>query len=135
MDDASTNRQNDMAAAKVIDFDQKPSITSQDDQYDDAPLRVTLSIGGMSCSSCSRTITTMLSDLQGVSDVTVSFLTKSAFVIVSHRKLVEVVVGSVRDCGYEAEVIAIESQSALDRNSSITSPRTVALSIDGMFCQ
>lgn len=118
---------------RAIDSTCKAATTSRP-KNDDGPLRVTLSVGGMTCSSCSTTITTMLSDLQGVSDATVSLLGKSASVIVDRTELVGVVVEMVNDSGYEAEVISVESLCALDDESTINL-RTIALRIDGMFCQ
>lgn len=100
----------------------------------EGPLRVTLSIGGMTCSSCSTTVTTLVSDLQGASDVTVNLLGKSATVIVEHRKLVEIVVETVKDAGYEPEVISVESLGVLDHDDSPTN-RSIAIRIDGMFCR
>jgi hypothetical protein len=76
----------------------------------------------------------VLSDLQGVSEVTVSFLGQSASFVVDHMNLVGVVVETVKDCGYEAEVISVELLGVLDYDST-TNLRTIALRIDGMFCQ
>jgi hypothetical protein len=76
----------------------------------------------------------MLSDLQGVSNATVSLLGKSASVIVDRAELVGVVVETVNDSGYEAEVISVESLGALN-DESINNLRVIALRVDGMFCQ
>jgi P-type Cu+ transporter len=116
-----------------IDFEHKTSLSSQHKKLDDGPLRVTLSVGGMTCSSCSGTITKIVSDLQGVSEVAVSFLGRSASAIVDHINLVDVIVETVNDSGYEAEVIGVEPLNVLD-NDSISNSRTIALHIDGMFC-
>lgn len=112
----------------------KLSLDSRDNDRDEGPFRITLSVGGMTCSSCSGTITKMVSDLQGVSEVAVSLLSKSATVIVEDRKLVEVVIEAVEDCGFEVEVISVDSLKALEHGLT-PGPRTVALRIDGMFCQ
>ena len=100
----------------------------------DGPFRVTLSIGGMTCSTCSGTITNMVSDLPGVSEVAVSFLGKSATVVVDHEQRVEVVVETVEGCGFEVEVMGVESLKALDPGLT-TDFRMLTLRIDGMFCQ
>jgi Cu+-exporting ATPase len=118
---------------KVIETDEK-SMTSQADDHDAGPFRVALSVGGMTCSSCSGSITKTVSYLQGVSEVAVSLLNKSAIVIVDHKKVVEAVVEAVEDCGFEAEVITITQLNSLNENSS-SGLRTVALRIDGMFCR
>jgi copper chaperone CopZ len=119
---------------KIVETDQKSSIASCVDDPDAGLFRVTLSVGGMTCSSCSGSITKTVSDLQGVSEVAVSLLSNSATVIVDHKQLVEVVVGAVEDCGFEAEVITVTQLNSLDENS-ISGLRTVALRIDGMFCR
>lgn len=150
MDDSSTSRHIQSApedfhfdvgrplhhipAERITDSNSKASIAPRYENHDNGPLRVTLSVGGMSCSSCSSTITTVLSDLQGVSEVTVSFLGQSASFVVDHMNLVGVVVETVKDCGYEAEVISVELLGVLDYDST-TNLRTIALRIDGMFCQ
>jgi len=120
-------------AEEGIHSNHRSSVASGIDRYDDGPFRVVLSIGGMTCSTCSGTITKMVSDISGVSEVTVSFLEKSATVTVDHKHCVDVVVETVEDCGFEAEVMSVESLSALNSDST-TGPRTLTLSIDGMFC-
>jgi Cu+-exporting ATPase len=119
---------------KVIETDEKLSITSQADDRNAGPFRVALSIGGMTCSSCSGGITKAVSHLEGVSEVAVSLLSKSTIVIVDHKKVVETVVEAVEDCGFEAEVITVTQLSPLNENNT-SSLRTVALRIDGMFCR
>jgi copper chaperone CopZ len=123
-----------VAAKKVIHFDCKSSVASRVNKYQDGPFRVTLSIGGMTCSTCSGTITKMVSDLRGVSEVAVSFLAKSTIVIVDDKQRVEVVVETVESCGFKVEVMSVEALSALDSDST-TGLRTLTLRIDGMFCQ
>jgi P-type Cu+ transporter len=125
-----------VAVEEAIDSKHKASTASGHANLDDGSqaLRVTLSVGGMTCSSCTGTITTLVSDLQGVSDVAVSLLSNSATVIVDHMKFVDIVVETVKDSGYEAEVISVEPLSVLDHDST-NNPRTIALRIDGMFCR
>jgi P-type Cu+ transporter len=118
----------------VTATDQKSPIAPSIDTHDAGPFRVTLSIGGMTCSSCSGTVTMMVSGLQGVSEVAVSLLSKSATVIVDHKKLVEVVVNTVEDCGFEVDVMNVTQLDAPDEGST-SGPRTIALHIDGMFCR
>ena len=116
----------------VVETDRRLSIASSIGTP--GPFRVTLSVDGMTCSSCSGTITKTISDLQGVSEVAVSLLSKSATVIVDHKKLAEVVAGAIEDCGFLAEVLNVAPLDALSQDST-SGPRTVALRIDGMFCQ
>lgn len=108
--------------------------TTDPDLAENGPFRVTLSIGGMTCSACSGTIMKMVSGLHGVSDVAVSLLSKSATVIVNQKELANIVAEAVEDCGFEAEVLTVESLSTLECDLA-TGPRTLTLHVDGMFCQ
>jgi len=108
------------------------SVAPLNEKGDDVgPFRVVLSVGGMTCSSCSMTITEMVSDLQGVSDVVVSVLSGSAIFIVDDKSVVGIVVKTIEDCGFEAEIMSIGSLTALDHE--LTHRRTLTLRIDGMF--
>lgn len=122
------------AVEKPIGSNHISSVVSRHEKNDDGPFHVAISVGGMSCSSCSLTITQMVSELQGVSDVVVSVLGGSATVIVDDKRMVEVVIRTIEDCGFEAELISVESLSALD-HSGLIRLRTLTLRIDGMFCQ
>lgn len=101
---------------------------------EDGPFRVTLSVGGMTCSTCSGTIMKMVLGLHGVSEAAVSLLSKSATVIVDQKNLVNAVVETVEGCGFEAEVLTVEPLNSLECDST-TGPRTITLRVDGMFCQ
>jgi copper chaperone CopZ len=79
------------------------------------------------------TITKMVSDLQGVSDVAVSLLGGSATVVVDGKGTVEVVVRTIEDCGFDVEIMSVEPLAPLGYD--LTSRRTLTLCIDGMFCQ
>lgn len=101
----------------------------------EGPFRLTLSVGGMSCSSCSGTITKMVAGIDGVAEVAVSLLSKSATVIIDNKELVNVVVETVEDCGFQAEVMSVESTAVDSSHDAAFGPRTVALRVQGMFCQ
>jgi copper chaperone CopZ len=118
----------------VLDTNKKFPEASRIDTQDAGPFRVTLSIGGMTCSSCTGAITSTVSGLRGVSEVAVSLLGKSATVIVDRKQVAEDVVNTVEDCGFEADVINITQLNAVDEDST-SGPRVVALRIDGMFCR
>jgi Cu+-exporting ATPase len=98
-----------------------------------APYRLTLSVGGMTHSSCAASITKIVSDLDGVSEIAVSLLSKSARVIIDDKKRVGVILETISDSGFEAEVIDIQAIGTKD--GSVPGPRVVSLKIDGMFCQ
>ncbi|KAH9965912.1 haloacid dehalogenase-like hydrolase-domain-containing protein [Russula dissimulans] len=89
----------------------------------DGPLRVTFSVGGMTCAACSSTITQLLSEQGGVSDVSVNLIGNSASVVVESKELIAVAQEVIDFAGYEASVVSVERQ------------RSVALRIEGMFCE
>jgi P-type Cu+ transporter len=109
-------------------------VSSINSNHQAGPFCVTLSVGGMTCSSCSGTITKMVSEVEGVSEVAVSLLSKSATVIVDHKELVGAVVEAIEDCGFSAEVTNVAPLDAPNEDST-KGPRIVTLRIDGMFCQ
>ncbi|KAI0824782.1 heavy metal translocatin [Trametes gibbosa] len=99
------------------------------------PQHVELSVGGMTCASCSSTITRLLSDIPGVSDVVVNLLGKSAAATIHDKNLAPQLVDAINDAGYEAELV---NMTPLDAAGEILGedlgPRTVSLRVDGMFC-
>ena len=102
----------------------------------EGPFRLTLSIEGMSCSSCSVTITNMVAKMDGVAEVVVSLLSKPATVIIDTKKMVNIVVETVESGGFEVDVVSVESTAGVDDDHDAAfGPRTVALRVQGMFCQ
>ena len=95
-------------------------------------MRVELSVGGMTCASCVTTVTSLLSDIPGVTDVAVSLIGKSATALVARRGLVLQLKNAIEDAGYEAEVVSIRPVEQSDDEDM--GPRTVSLHVDGMFC-
>jgi Cu+-exporting ATPase len=67
----------------------------------EGPYIVLLSVGGMTCASCSNAITDALESLDGVSDAHVNLLSNSASVTLSDRKYESFVLGAIEDIGYE----------------------------------
>jgi len=100
------------------------------------PLRVTFSVGGMTCAACISTITQLLSDQDGVSDVSVNLIGKSASAAVESRELIAAAQEVIESAGYEASVVSVEpikvSPNAVE---AVQGQRTVALRIEGMFCE
>jgi P-type Cu+ transporter len=106
---------------------------------DSCPLLIHMSIGGMTCSSCSGTITRMLSEVEGVSDISISLISKSGSVVIQNRDLLDTVKETIDDCGFEVEVISVEAyNTSSSADGGIvpleTGPRVVSLRVDGMFC-
>ncbi|KAI9435837.1 HAD-like domain-containing protein [Lactarius indigo] len=100
----------------------------------DGPLHVSLSIG-MTCASCYSTITRLLSGLGGVTDVSVNLLGNSATLVVESKKLVPEVQDAIESAGFEVSVVDVEPiQAAQNASGTSWGRRTVALRIEGMFC-
>jgi len=103
---------------------------------DDVPHFITLSVGGMTCSSCSGTITEMVSQLPGISEVVVNLLNNSATVVVARRDLIGSVTETIEDCGFEVDVINVEPLvSSTTHSDTTTGPRNLLIRVDGMYCQ
>lgn len=123
--------------ADVVDLQPIPS-KSGNEEGESGPYTVLMSIQGMTCASCSSTITRLVSELDDVEDVNVNLLGNSASVVVQSKKAVDAVVEVIEDAGYDATVTSVEPvKSSLSRGNSKThgSTRTISLQVDGMFCQ
>lgn len=94
-----------------------------------------LSIGGMTCASCSGSITKELEGLDFVTNVNINLLTNSGTVTYhgpkeNNNKIVE----SIEDIGYEASVDEIKPLSATSRPKPVSNTFVASLSIEGMTC-
>ncbi|KLO08815.1 heavy metal translocatin, partial [Schizopora paradoxa] len=103
---------------------------------DQGPFIATFSVGGMTCASCVSHVTEATSELEGVSDVAVNLVGKSATAILKTRELVPVFIEAVVEGGYEAELISVEpvAEASEESEEEEVGPRSVALRVDGMFC-
>ena len=94
-----------------------------------------LSIGGMTCASCTSAIDHGLSELQYVESVSATLMTNSALVIFRGKENLESIIEAVEDLGYDG---AVERCNVLDQGETRTKNRnkrrTVMLKIEGMFC-
>ncbi len=81
----------------------------------------------MTCSSCISHVTETASEVEGVSDVAVSLVGKSATAILKSRELVQSFIAAIEEGGYEAELIAVKpvdvvgdasEEEELDREAS-----------------
>lgn len=100
--------------------------------------RVTMSIGGMTCSSCAASITHALNGLDFVQAVDVNLITNSATVaFIGAKILSEKIVKSVEDAGFDASIVDL-SLSAIPSNTSqckLDEARFEAVfNIGGMTC-
>lgn len=102
----------------------------------DGPLRLTLSVGGMTCAACSSTVTHLLSEEEGVTEISVNLMGNSATLVVKSKELITVVKEVIESAGYEASVVKVEPlQVTPDAVEVVHGQRTVALRIEGMFCE
>lgn len=79
--------------------------------YDEGPLNVAFSVGGMTCASCVGNVRNSASEIPGVSNVVVNLVGKSATATIERRALIERIVDAIEDGGYEAEFISAEPAS------------------------
>ena len=99
-----------------------------------------LSIGGMTCASCTSAIDHGLSsnELPFVESVNVTLMTNSARVVFQGEENLQKIVDTVEDLGYDAAVErcgVINTQSKEEKSKMEGSQRTLMLKIDGMFCK
>jgi Cu+-exporting ATPase len=100
------------------------------------PLRVTLSVGGMTCAACSSTVTRLLSEQEGVTHVSVNLSGNSASLVVESKELILVVQDVIECAGFEASVVSVEPVEVTSKAKEIAKgQRTAALRIEGMFCK
>ncbi|OCH90973.1 heavy metal translocatin [Obba rivulosa] len=100
----------------------------------EGPQRLILSIDGMTCASCSNTVTELASAITGVSDVVVNLLGKSATAVIDKKELAAQVVEVIEDAGYDVEVINMEPVRSDKVENDSNGPRTASLRVEGMFC-
>jgi len=115
----------------------RPSLTLTDGvkpvEKDEAGVRTaTISIGGMTCASCSGTITAKLEQMDIVQHASVNLLSNSATITFSGPSSnAGRVVEAIEDVGYEATIEYIQTTDSVnDANHSYKA----SLSIEGMTC-
>lgn len=91
---------------------------------------LSLSVGGMTCAACSNTLSRLLSEVDGVSDVVVDLMGHSARVVVESQKLTPVVIETIEDAGFDAEVVKVES--LIKAPTQETATRTISLMVGEM---
>lgn len=103
-----------------------------------SPSKVTLAVGGMTCSTCTTTVARALSETPGVKDIAVSLISNSATFTVDDNSLVQKLQTAVEDCGYEVFVVSVHPLdppvSSFSEKLSVSS-RSISLHIGGMFCR
>jgi P-type Cu+ transporter len=100
------------------------------------PLHVSLSVGGMTCTACSTTITRLLSEQDGVTDISVSLIGKSASLVVKSMELIPVIQDIIERAGYEASVVSMEPVKITSKAKEVArGQHTVDLHVEGMYCE
>ena len=103
-----------------------------------AIFRVSLSIEGMTCASCTGAISNALEGLAGVTDVHIDLMGNAGTVLITNKETAERVKQEIEEMGYECEVITVTTaKSASDEKESVETlrQRTVNVRIDGFFCE
>ncbi|PYI01368.1 putative copper resistance-associated P-type ATPase [Aspergillus sclerotiicarbonarius CBS 121057] len=98
-----------------------------------------LSIGGMTCGSCSGAVTRGLEELPFVTEVAVNLLTHSGRVEFEGREHIDDIVEKVEDLGYDASVnsvapLTLDNDDDDDDDDATVEERSVSIHVDGMFC-
>ena len=112
-------------------MDETKGTTEKSSAFVSSRIAVRLAVGGMTCVACVRAITDAVSKLEGVSDIFVNQVGKSASAVVTAADLVESIATVIEDIGYECTVISVTPLMAVE-NSSSGRRRTVALEFKGM---
>ncbi|KAI4126044.1 MAG: hypothetical protein LQ347_005125, partial [Umbilicaria vellea] len=100
--------------------------------------KATLSIGGMTCASCTTAITNGLRELPFVDTINVTLMTNSAQVILKGRDNLDAILEKVDDLGYDCTLescVAVDSTKQYELTNVTENRRTVMLRIDGMYCE
>lgn len=115
-----------------------PSTKSLLSPIDETRFEAVLSIGGMTCASCTSSVGESLRSLPCVDSAEVTLLTNSAVVIFSGQGNLQKIVDAIEDIGYECTVERCNPiEPAKEEAESFNGPqqRSVQLKIDGMFCK
>ncbi|CAF9926279.1 MAG: hypothetical protein GOMPHAMPRED_004095 [Gomphillus americanus] len=99
----------------------------------------TLSIGGMTCSSCSNAIQDGLEKLPTVKSSSISALTNIGKVVFDQTRSTSIseIIQVIEDKGYDCSIQDIESVDTTKspKLDAASGKRTVQLSVDGMVCE
>ncbi|KAL4817983.1 E1-E2 ATPase-domain-containing protein [Aspergillus spinulosporus] len=91
-----------------------------------------ISIGGMTCGSCSGAVTQGLNELPFVTNAVVNLMSHSAQVELDNQDDAPLVVQKIEDLGYDASLVNITPKAA-DSDFGFEK-RTVSFRVEGMFC-
>lgn len=103
--------------------------------------QATISIGGMTCASCSGSITDILQALPAVRSVSINLIGGSGTVVFDARTSdeaqngAEKIVSEVEDVGFECVLEGLRALDANRESSGRRVMREVSLKVEGMFCE
>lgn len=102
----------------------------------EAQYEAILSIGGMTCASCTSAIDHGLTEMPFVENVSVTLMTNSGRVVFKGKHHLQSIIDKVEDLGYDT---ALERCVLLDSNGEgikeKSRQRSIMLKVDGMFCR
>lgn len=93
-------------------------------------MKTIVQIGGMTCSSCSNSITNSLLKIDGVQSADVSLITEEATIVHSPSVKAEILTETIDDTGFEATLL---STTTVTSSSNMGRHKT-ELSVSGMTC-
>lgn len=94
--------------------------------------RVSATIGGMTCASCSSAVKRAVTSLPDVEDVSIDVINGTAVFVVSSKSVISQLGEAIEDAGYDYQQVEVQE---LLTASAAKASRTVNLSVEGMFCQ
>ena len=124
---------NDVPEEKAMVGDQVVDMETDHPSY-----KAALSIGGMTCASCTRAITDGLRELPFMDAINVTLMTHSAHLTFAGRDNLDVIIEKVDDLGYDCTVESCTPITTPEQNQSTDlklERRTVMLKIGGMYCE
>ena len=95
--------------------------------------KLTLSVAGMTCSSCTRGVAEAIASVPGVHNIAVSLIDNFATCTLEGKEKVDTIRNAIDEHGYEAHVVSIELERPFMATGKSMSVRTVALKIDGIL--
>lgn len=92
-----------------------------------------IAITGMTCGSCSGSVTRGVEELPFIRNVYVNLLSHSAKVEFDGRENLDKIVEKIEDLGYDAVVNSVNALESEHEPDAVES-RTISIQVDGMFC-
>jgi P-type Cu+ transporter len=118
------------------DVESQQPLNSGTTTINDGSLHVTFSVSGMTCAACPSTIIQLLSELEGVTDISVNLIGNSVSMVVKSKKLITGAQEAIESARYKAFVAKVEPNQVTPKVMEIVQERrTVALHIEGVFCE